>query len=212
MIPVIWGVFGTPRCEAEKVVAALDRFRVLVAIHKGHAVGYMDVTHCFDENEPYDLLVLKECRGMGYGKKLMTKALKLNGPKRMMLMVDVDQIPAIQLFESVGFEKKLFAQPQRERYLTLRQDYKLYVGNLRAETKCLGDLRHMDLDVAAEVIKAIPRNRDYGAFYDPQVLPSCQKIINALRGLPQDMVYGDLESIRYRGLEELRVPTRMLEN
>lgn len=70
----------------------------------------------------------------------------------------------------------------------------------------------MDLDVAAEVIKAIPGNRDYGAFYDPQVLPSCQKIINALRGLSQDMVYGDFESIRYRGLEELRVPTRMLEN
>lgn len=86
------------------------------------------------------------------------------------------------------------------------------MGNLGAETKCLGDLRHMDLDVAAEVIKAIPGNRDYGAFYDPQVLPSCQKIINALRGLPQDMVYGDFESIRYRGLEELRVPTRMLEN
>lgn len=90
---------------AEKVVTALDRFRVLVAIHEGNVVGYLDVTRCFDENEPYDLLVLKEYRGMGYGRKLMSKALELNRPKGMMLMVDVDQIPAIRLFESVGFEK-----------------------------------------------------------------------------------------------------------
>lgn len=90
---------------AEKVVAALDRFRVLVAIHEGNVVGYLDVTRCFDENEPYDLLVLKEYRGMGYGRKLMSKALELNRPKGMMLMVDVDQIPAIRLFESVGVEK-----------------------------------------------------------------------------------------------------------
>ncbi len=90
---------------ADKVVTALDRFRVLVAIHEGNVVGYLDVTHCFDENEPYDLLVLEEYRGMGYGRKLLTKALELNQPKGMMLMVDVDQIPAIRLFESVGFEK-----------------------------------------------------------------------------------------------------------
>ena len=90
---------------AEKVVTALDRFRVLVAIREGNVVGYLDVTRCFDENEPYDLLVLKEYRGMGYGRKLMSKALELNRPKGMMLMVDVDQIPAIRLFESVGFEK-----------------------------------------------------------------------------------------------------------
>ena len=90
---------------AEKVVTALDRFRVLVAIREGNVVGYLDVTRCFDENEPYDLLVLKGYRGMGYGRKLMSKALELNRPKGMMLMVDVDQIPAIRLFESVGFEK-----------------------------------------------------------------------------------------------------------
>lgn len=90
---------------AEKVVAALDHFRVLVAIHEGHVVGYLDVTRCFDENELYDLLVLKEYQGLGYGKKLMTKALELNQPKNMMLMVDADQIATIRLFECVGFEK-----------------------------------------------------------------------------------------------------------
>lgn len=89
---------------ADKVVTALDQFRVLVAIHEGKVAGYLDVTHCFDENEPYDLLVLEEYRGMGYGRKLMAKALELNQPNGMMLMVDVDQVPAIRLFESMGFD------------------------------------------------------------------------------------------------------------
>lgn len=88
---------------ADKVITALDRFRVLVAIHEGNVVGYLDVTRCFDENEPYDLLVLEAYRGMEYGRKLMAKALELNRPKGMLLMVDVDQIPAIRLFESLGF-------------------------------------------------------------------------------------------------------------
>lgn len=90
---------------AEKVVAALDRFRVLVAVHEERVVGYLDVTHCFEENEPYDLLVLEEYRGMGYGRKLLAKALNLNEPNGMMLMVNMDQIPAIRLFESMGFKK-----------------------------------------------------------------------------------------------------------
>lgn len=90
---------------AEKVVAALDRFRVLVAVHEGSLVGYLDVTHCFEENEPYDLLVLKKYRRMGYGRKLLAKALNLNEPNGMMLMVDVDQTPAVRFFEFMGFEK-----------------------------------------------------------------------------------------------------------
>ena len=89
---------------ADKVLAALDRFRVFVAMDEGNVVGYLDVTHCFDQNEPYDLFVLEEYRRMGYGRKLMAKALERNQPSGMMLMVGVDQTPAIQLFESVGFE------------------------------------------------------------------------------------------------------------
>lgn len=114
--------------------------------------------------------------------------------------------------EKMADLRELFAQPQRERYLTLHQDCRLYVGNSGAETRCLGDLRHMDLDATAQVIQAMPGNRDYGAFYDPKVLPSCQEIIDALRSLPQDMVYGDFESILYRGLDALGVPTRILED
>lgn len=89
----------------EKVVAAPDRFRTLVAVENGALVGYIDVTVGFEENEPFDLLVLPEFRRRGYGRKLLAKALEMNRPKGMVLQVNVDNFAAIHLYESLGFEK-----------------------------------------------------------------------------------------------------------
>lgn len=89
---------------AEKVAAAADRFRVFLAIENDKVVGYLDVSCCHDENEPYDFLVLPPYRKKGYGRKLLTKALQMNAPKGMMLLIEVDNTPAIRLYESMGFE------------------------------------------------------------------------------------------------------------
>lgn len=89
----------------DKVIEAADRFRTFVAIEDEQVVGYLDVTHCFEENEPFDLLVRKEHRRKGYGRKLLAKALERNRPHGMMLLVDIDNEPAIRLYESSGFEK-----------------------------------------------------------------------------------------------------------
>jgi len=89
----------------ERVVHAQDRFRTLLAIRDDKVIGYIDMTCNFEENEVYDLLVLEEYRRMGYGRKLLTKALELNQPKGMMLLVDIDNDPAISLYESMGFAK-----------------------------------------------------------------------------------------------------------
>lgn len=89
----------------ERVLAAIDRFRVFLAVHEGKVVGYLDVTYGFPTNEPYDLFVLEPYRRMGYGKKLLALALKFNQPNGMMAMVDVDAVAAVRLFESVGFHR-----------------------------------------------------------------------------------------------------------
>ena len=89
----------------ERVAQAQDRFRTFLAIHDGKVVGYMDVTYIFKENEPFDLFVLKEYRRRGYGRKLLAKAVEQNEPNGMMLLVDADNIPAIRLYESMGFAK-----------------------------------------------------------------------------------------------------------
>lgn len=89
----------------EKILEATDRFRTFVAIENGAVVGYLDVTCSFEENEVFDLLVQKEHRRKGYGRKLLAKALERNKPNGMMLLVDIENEPAIHLYESMGFEK-----------------------------------------------------------------------------------------------------------
>ena len=89
----------------EKVAEAPDRFRTFLAIHEDVVVGYLDVTCCFAENEPYDLLVMEEYRRKGYGRKLLARAVEMNRPSGMMALVEVDNFAAIRLYESVGFEK-----------------------------------------------------------------------------------------------------------
>ena len=90
----------------EKVAAEQGRFRTFVAMESGRAVGYIDVTALHDENEIFDLRVLESSRRRGWGRKLLEKALEANHPHGMMLMVEVDNSPAIALYESAGFVKK----------------------------------------------------------------------------------------------------------
>ena len=56
---------GSRYWTGEKVLAATERFRVFLAIEDGAVAGYLDVTHCFDENEPFDLFVREGSRRRG---------------------------------------------------------------------------------------------------------------------------------------------------
>ncbi len=89
---------------AEKVLAARDKFRVLLAIEDGRVVGYLDVTYCYEENEPYVLYVKPEYARMGYEQALLAAAIELNKPHGMMVLVDVDAPDEIEIFRSAGFE------------------------------------------------------------------------------------------------------------
>lgn len=88
---------------AEKVIAAPDRFRVILAVENGQAVGYADVTHKYEENEFYDVFVKEEHRRRGFGRAMMAKAMELNRPQGLMLLVEADNGPAIALCQSLGF-------------------------------------------------------------------------------------------------------------
>lgn len=67
----------------EKVLAAPEIFRVLLAIEGGEAAGYIDLTHNSAENEPYDLFVRKESRRRGLGRALLSAAVQENRPNGM---------------------------------------------------------------------------------------------------------------------------------
>ena len=90
---------------AEKVISALDRFRVFLAIHQEQLVGYLDVTYAYKQNEPYSLIVLPEYQNLGYEQALLSKAIQMNGINTMMTLVDVNAKEEIRIYEEAGFER-----------------------------------------------------------------------------------------------------------
>lgn len=97
------GVYWT----AERMLKALDRYDVFLAVENGKAVGYIEMTTGFDENEPIQLLVKPDCRGKGYGRALLQTAIEANFPKKMILDVYANNTPALNLYLSLGFQEKL---------------------------------------------------------------------------------------------------------
>lgn len=117
---------------------------------------------------------------------------------------------AIRTLETVDL-RETFAQPQGEKYLCVHPDRRLFIGNSGAETRCLGDLLRLDPADIADAIRSMPDNRDYGAFYDENVLPDVDKLRTALLRMDQNELYGDFPSVLYRGLDALGIPTRILD-
>ena len=91
----------------ERMLKALDQYDVYIAEEGGEAVGYIEMTTLADENEPIQILVKPECRGKGYGRALLQTAIENNFPKKMVLEVDADNTPALNLYLSLGFQERL---------------------------------------------------------------------------------------------------------
>lgn len=92
---------------AERMLKALDDYDVFIAVENGEAVGYIEMTTLDDENEPIQLFVKAECRGKGYGRALLQTAIENNFPRKMVLEVDADNTPALNLYLSLGFQERL---------------------------------------------------------------------------------------------------------
>ena len=93
------GVYWT----AERVLAAPERFHVLLALDGGEAVGYLDL-HCGEtEHEIYDLFVAETHRHRGYGKKLLAQAVQISRSHGLIAVLDADSSAALALFSTQGF-------------------------------------------------------------------------------------------------------------
>ncbi len=90
---------------AERVLSAKDRFKVFVALSGDEVVGYLDVTYCFSENEPYDFKVKESHENEMIEADLLSHALRQNLPNRMMCLVDADNESEIRILEAVGFQR-----------------------------------------------------------------------------------------------------------
>lgn len=102
---------------AEKVIESKDKFRVFLAIYEEKVVGYIDVTYCYDKNEPFDIWVDKEFQNKGYEQALLQAAIKLNKPNKMMVLVDINNFGEIEMFKSIGF---VFVEGTKSVYATYK--------------------------------------------------------------------------------------------
>ena len=89
----------------ERIVSALDKFRVFLVVKDGQVLGYLDVQNCFDTNEIYALYIKPEAAFQGYELALLAKAIELNKPNKMMVVVDVDNKEEVDLYTAAGFTK-----------------------------------------------------------------------------------------------------------
>lgn len=77
----------------------------MLAKKDGQLIGYLDVTYSFEQNEPYDIYVKPEYRYQGYELALLVKAIELNLPSKMMVLVDADAHKDIEIYAAAGFIK-----------------------------------------------------------------------------------------------------------
>lgn len=89
----------------EKVLEASDLFRVILGLEGGAVVGYVDITYCYEENEPYDVFVLPGYRNRGMATEMLSLAIEMNKDKGLMLLVDIDNPSAVRVYEKLGFVK-----------------------------------------------------------------------------------------------------------
>ena len=90
---------------AKRIVSALDKFRVLLVVKDEQVLGYLDVQSLYDVNEIYALYIKPEALHQGYELSLLTKAIELNKPNQMMVVVDANNKEEIALYSVAGFVK-----------------------------------------------------------------------------------------------------------
>ena len=94
---------GETYWTGEMVAADEAGFLVLLALEGGVPVGYLDLGLGDEGNNVADLYVDPAHRRKAWGRKLLEKAVELTGNKPLTLQVDVENDPAIRLYESMGF-------------------------------------------------------------------------------------------------------------
>lgn len=90
---------------ADMLLRSPEEFRILLALKDQKVTGYLALTCCYEVNNIIDVFVRKEFRSLGYGSKLLYKAIAMNQPSGLTLQVDIDNGAAIALYEKMGFCK-----------------------------------------------------------------------------------------------------------
>jgi ribosomal protein S18 acetylase RimI-like enzyme len=93
----------------ERLLGAMDKFDILIALDKGELVGSVVTSKNGSEREEVYFIETEERhRRQGYAKSLLEKSIDRvfqSGKKELMIFVEVNNIPAFNLYKSFGFQE-----------------------------------------------------------------------------------------------------------
>lgn len=97
--------FGTSSWSEESIRSQLEKSvsHSIVAVDDGIVVGYLAYEQITDEGSIVEVAVHPSCRRQGIARRMIEDAVKDNSPKEIYLEVRESNLPAIRLYESLGF-------------------------------------------------------------------------------------------------------------
>lgn len=91
--------------DGEKTLEKREDFYIFLCIRNNSLVGYIDLSKGNGTSEVMDIRVLPEYRNQGIGGLLLKKTIFMSIGNPLVLTVDIDNFPAIHLYEKTGFRE-----------------------------------------------------------------------------------------------------------
>ena len=106
-----------------------DKTKYIIAKEKDEVVGFAGISVIFDEATLNNIVVKKSCRGRGIGGELLETLIDLCSDlklKSFTLEVNVENTPAIKLYEKFGFKnlgiRKKYYNNSTDAYIMTKYD------------------------------------------------------------------------------------------
>lgn len=106
-----------------------DKTKYIIAKEKNEVVGFAGISVIFDEATLNNIVVKKSCRGRGIGGELLETLIDLCSDlklKSFTLEVNVENTPAIKLYEKFGFKnlgiRKKYYNNSTDAYIMTKYD------------------------------------------------------------------------------------------
>lgn len=107
-----------------------DKTTYIVAKEKNEVVGFAGLSVVFDEATLNNIVVKKSCRGRGIGGELLETLIEICthlNVKSFTLEVNVENTPAINLYEKFGFKnlgiRKKYYNNSTDAYIMTKSDF-----------------------------------------------------------------------------------------
>lgn len=98
--------FSQPWSEKALEILLSDNAVAVVAVLDGEAVAYAGMTSVLDEGQITNVATLPSCRRRGLARAVLEELIaraKVNGISSIFLEARVSNVPALSLYESLGF-------------------------------------------------------------------------------------------------------------